>query len=245
MKGGHLPGFPEVVPMTLTVFFRMAAMTLLMTGSIPASAQENTPGMTVDGMQLISDDNNLLVYALPGINFDEYERIYLDEAYVAFKKHWQDQQTDQAANRLNVDDMARIKIELRSLFREVFSRALEESGYQLTTEPADDVLQIKPAIINLDIVKAEEQPASRTYSFSESGGEITLYLELYDSSSGDIIARVIDGTRDRQTGYFRWQNHISNRAAAGRILQVWANKLKDGLDGARTATPGTDEIQTR
>jgi hypothetical protein len=44
----------------------------------------------------------------------------------------------------------------------------------------------------------------------------------------------MDRQKDRQTGYIRWQNRISNRAAAERILQSWANVLKEGLDDARS-----------
>ena len=112
-------------------------------------------------------------------------------------------------------------------------------------EPAADVLRIKPAITNLEIVKLAKQPGSHLYSFSEREGNMTLYLELYDSISGDIVARVIDRKGDRQTGYIQWQNRVSNRAAANRILQVWANSLKQGLDQAHTTAPGAGGIQVR
>ncbi len=62
---------------------------------------------------------------------------------------------------------------------------------------------------------------------------MTLYLELHDSVTDDLIAKAMDLQTDRQTGYFQWQNRVTNRAAANRILQVWANVLKEGLDEAR------------
>ena len=129
--------------------------------------------------------------------------------------------------------MSRIRSELSSLFREVFSKTLIEGGYQLVTERDHDVLLIKPAIINLDITAADTNSANRTQSFSETAGEMTLYLELYDSVTDDLIAKALDRQMDRRTGFFQWQNHVSNRAAANRILQVWANVLKEGLDDAR------------
>ena len=129
--------------------------------------------------------------------------------------------------------MAKMKTELSSLFRNVFSKTLEQGGYELVTERAEDVLLIKPAIINLDIIAPDTMPADNSRSYTESAGEMTLYLELYDSLSDDLIAKAMDRKIDRQTGYFRWQNNVTNRAAANRILQVWANVLKEGLDTAR------------
>jgi hypothetical protein len=130
--------------------------------------------------------------------------------------------------------MARMKLELSSLFREVFSRTLEKGGYELVSERAEDVLLLKPAIINLDVVAPDTMDANRGNSYSETTGEMTLYLELYDSVTDDLIAKALDRKIDRQTGYFQWQNRVTNRAAANRILQVWANVLKEGLDEARS-----------
>ena len=135
-------------------------------------------------------------------------------------------------HRINADDMAKIKAELSSLFQDVFTKTLQESGYELATERAEDVLMIKPAIINLDLIAPDTTSAGSTHSYSESAGEMTLYLELYDSVTNDLIAKALDRKKDRQTGYFKWQDRISNRAAANRILQVWANVLKEGLDEA-------------
>ena len=129
--------------------------------------------------------------------------------------------------------MGKIKAELALLFRDVFTKTMEDGGYELVTERAEDVLLVKPAIINLDVVAPDTRSAVNAQTYSESAGEITLYLELYDSLTDDLIAKALDRQEDRQTGYFQWQNRVSNRAAANRILQVWADVLKEGLDEAR------------
>jgi hypothetical protein len=133
--------------------------------------------------------------------------------------------------------MLKIKAELAELFYDVFTKTLEEGGYELVTSKDDDVLLIKPAIINLDIVAPAAKSTGNTHTYSESAGEMTLYLELYDSVSGALIAKAMDRQKDRQTGYFKWQNKVANRAAANRILQAWADVLKEGLDEARATGP--------
>lgn len=201
-------------------------------------ASDNLPPKTFEGLELVIDDGFSSVYIEPGLNLTQYKRVYLDDAYVAFKKDWQRNQNQSSANRISASDMDKIKAELGLLFREVFSQTLQDNGYQLTTDVAKDVLQIKPAIINLNVVSPVGKAGSNVVTYSESAGEMTLYLELYDSLSGDILARAIDRKQDRQTAYFMWQNRVSNRAAARRILQVWANTLSQGLDKARdVSTP--------
>ena len=106
-------------------------------------------------------------------------------------------------------------------------------------ESGEDVLQIKPAIIGLDIVAPEHGAPGISRTYSETAGEMTLYMELYDSVSGAMLAKALDRKEDRRTGYFEWQNRVTNRAAANRILKVWANVLKEGLDDARASTLST------
>ena len=196
-------------------------------------AQEDVPEVTVDGLHLVENTNLAMVYAQPGVDLSQYRRIYLADAYIAFKKNWRRDQNRSVTNKVSTNDMTKIMAELSLLFRDVFTATLQEGGYELVNERAEDVLIIKPAIINLDVIAPDTMSAGNTHSYSETAGEMTLYLELYDSITDDLIAKALDRQKDRQTGHFQWQNRVSNRAAANRILQVWANVLKEGLDEAR------------
>ena len=208
------------------------AIALLLSVSGLSAAKVEIPEVTADGLQHVRDSKLALVYAQPGVDFGQYQRIYLADTYVAFKKNWQRSQNRSGSQRVSVSDMEKIKTEMATLFRQVFTETLEESGYELVTERAEDVLIIRPAIINLYIV-APDVSTGISHSYSESAGEMTLYLELSDSVSDDVIAKAYDRKLDRETGYFKWRNRGTNRAAARRILKVWANVLKEGLDEAR------------
>lgn len=210
----------------------LAVVSLVIMGK-HAVAEDQISSVTVDGLQLIKDTNLSLVYAQPGFDLSQYDKIYLSDVYVAFKKNWKRNQNRNSPHKITSDDMAKIKAELSLLFHDVFSKTLEESGYVLVTEKAGNVLLLKPAIINLDIVAPDNRRAGIVHTYAESAGEMTLYLELYDSLTGDLIAKALDRKIDRETGYFEWQNRVKNRAAAKRILQEWARVLKDGLDEAR------------
>ena len=215
----------------LTAF--LASFSLLITVS-SAYAKEELPQTTIEGLERVEDSKLALVYVEPGADFSQYSRIYMVDTYIAFKKSWRrDQNRSANPHKISSNDMDKMKAELAGLFGDIFTEVLEQGGYELVSERADDVLIIKPAIINLDIAAPDGLSSNDTRTYSESPGEMTLYLELFDSVTGDLIAKAMDLQTDRDTGYFQWQTRVTNRAAANRILTVWANVLKDGLDKAR------------
>lgn len=224
------------------MIFRTPVQLLMITSFLMisglSSAQDRSE-FTIEGLQLVEDSNLALVYAQTDVDWGQYSKIYLDDAYIAFKKNWQRDYNRDHLDKISADDMTKIKMELSGLFRDVFTETLEEGGYELVLETGEDVLQIKPAIIGLDIVAPENGSPGVSRTYSETAGEMTLYMELYDSVSGAMLAKALDRKEDRRTGYFEWQNRVTNRAAANRILKVWANVLKEGLDDARASTPST------
>jgi hypothetical protein len=75
---------------------------------------------------------------------------------------------------------------------------------------------------------------NRTYT--TSAGQMTLVLELVDATTGDVLARVVDSQQDFDTARMQWTNSVTNRAAADRILRMWAKRLREGLDRIREAS---------
>jgi len=216
----------------LTVIFALATIS-------PASAKKSLPAVNDEGMELVKDSELAVVYADPGADLSIYNRIWLQDATVAFKKNWQRDQN--RSNRLKVQtkDMERIQEDVATLFREVFTEELLDGGYELAEEIGDDVLLVNPAIVDLDVISPDIQRAGRTNSYSESAGEMTLNLELFDSLTGDKIAKATDRKRDYRHGYVEWRTSVSNRSDARRMMTSWAKALRSALDEAKSATTTT------
>ena len=225
--------------MKFNTFAKSASIAFLLAASGVYAAIDKLPEVTVDGLHHLSDTELAIVYAEPGIDLGQYEKIFLAEAHVAFKKNWQRDQN--RGNRLKVrtEDMERIQEDVATLFREVFTEELLDGGYELAEEIGDDVLLVKPAIVDLDVTAPDIQRAGRTNSYSESAGEMTLNLELFDSLTGDKIAKATDRKRDYRRGYAEWRTSVSNRSDARRMMTSWAKALRSALDEARSATPAT------
>jgi len=212
------------------------ALVLAIASLSSAWAKENLPAVNDEGMELVKDTDLATVYADPGADLGIYNRIWLQDATVAFKKNWQRDQNRSDPFKVQSKDMERIQNDVATLFREVFTRELLDGAYELVEEMGADVLIVKPAIVDLDVIAPDIQRASHSSSYSESAGEMTLNLELFDSVTNDKIARATDRKRDYRSGYFEYRTSVSNRADASRMMASWAKSLRSTLDEARSAT---------
>ena len=109
------------------MIFRAPIQLVLLTSLLIISglgiAQERSE-FTIEGLQLVEDSNLALVYAQPDVDWSQYSKIYLDDAYIAFKKNWQRNYNKDHPDRISADDMTKIKMELSGLFRDVFTQTL-------------------------------------------------------------------------------------------------------------------------
>jgi hypothetical protein len=198
------------------------------------------PEFTVDGLKRVPNPESLaVVYVEPGANLAQYNRVYITELHVAFKKNWRRDQNRGAvglSSKVSTSDMDRIKKDVAELFMEVFKEELAAGGYELAHERAEDVLLVKPAIIDLDVNAPDIKSAGRSRTYTESAGSMTLVIELYDSETDDLLAKAMDSRADRNSAFMQWQTGPANRAAGKRMMKPWAEALRGGLDRARNET---------
>jgi hypothetical protein len=222
----------------MKIFLITLSLLALVTAPITAIAKKKNevPEYTVEGLKLVPNTKEIaLVWAEPGIDLTQYGRVYLVEPIVAFKKNWQRDQNRGTLKKVNTRDMERIKAGVSELFMEVFTEELESGGYVLANERAEDVLIVKPAIVDLYINAPDIQSSSSTRSYSTSAGSMTLYLELSDSETDDLLVKAMDPTYDRDNAFMHWQTGPANRAAAKRMMKPWAQALRGALDEAHAS----------
>ncbi|HEX5787861.1 MAG TPA: DUF3313 family protein [Woeseiaceae bacterium] len=200
-----------------------------------ASAKDAPPESTPDGLKLVESKDIDALYVQEGATLAPYKRIYLVDCAVAFRKDWEEEYNRNVvglSRRVSDKDMQRIQAALAEEFRTVFTKELEESGYEVTTDLASDVLIVRPAIVNLDPVAPDLQTSGMSYTIVQSAGAMTLYAELYDGGTNAKIAMVMDARADPD-GFAERASRVTNKAAADRMLRHWAKRLVKGLDTAK------------
>ena len=200
--------------------------------------EQEWPEVTEDGLHRVHDSKMAIVYAEPGADLAPYSQVIIEEPTVAFKKNWARDQRSRSASKMSTSarvNTTRIKKDLAAEFETVFAEALNSGGYEVVTEAADNVLLIRPAIVDLDITAPETHGSGRSNSYTRSAGEMTLYIELFDSVTGDLIAKALDRKIDNpnDAGFYTWANSQTNKAAAKKILSAWADILLNALNEAR------------
>lgn len=205
----------------------------------PAVAKkEQLPEVDKDGLHLLKDTKVAVAYAKPGASLEPYTKLKILDCFVDFKKDWE---RDYNMNQLGLEgrvtdkDAEAIKDGLAAEFKKVFTDELTKKGFEVVDDVGPEVLLLRPALINVDVVAPDIMRAQMERTWIQSAGEMTLYMELYDSATSTLLARVVDPQAD--DGAFAQQaNRATNKAAADRILRSWAELLATHLKEVKHET---------
>ena len=223
----------KVVMRTFEKLAMLGVSLLLVAGfAASASAKKNElPQTTEDGMELVKHTEMRAVYRMPDASLEPYSKVILLDCYVAFEKHWQrnyNRQELSLQSRITDKDMEQMKSVVAEEFVEEFTKVLNKRGHEVVTDAAEDVLILRPAIINLEVTAPGKVTAGRSREFVSSAGAMTLYMEVYDSVSGAKLGKVLDPRASTLAGG-QIANKTTNIAAADRQLRQWAEILADHL----------------
>jgi len=211
----------------------------LLVAVAPATLAEDKAKDKADTAQERTFDNLVAVegaavnmaFIDPDADFSVFKRVAILEPLVAFRSNWQRDQNRSRSRNVSARDMERIKDDVATQFERVFAERLEAAGYEVVEVGGDDVLVLRPAIIDLDITAPDTRSAGRSRNFTASTGAATLYMQLFDSVSGDIIGRAADRSVVRRGGgNISWSNSVTNTADARRMFGSWADTLIAFLD---------------
>ncbi len=208
----------------------MFSTAIIFLTALPVLAEE-APELTFDGLVPVEGAAVGMAYIDPDADFSVYSRVAILDLHVAFRSNWQRNQNRQRGRRVSNSDMERIKADVANLFRDVFIETLEaDDGFEVVTGAAEDVLLLRPAIIDLDITAPDRNTAGRSRTYTASTGSATLYIELFDSMTSAIIGRAADNQRARRAGgTLSWSNRVTNQADARRMFRGWAQQLREFL----------------
>ena len=214
-----------------------------------ASAQEPPPPMevqtgpdaevTVDGLHRVDNALMALAYVKPDMNLQGYTRFMLDPVSVAYQKDPHGRRTSMGGVGQENFALAPYQMDnLKTWFQEeVVGVLTEDEGYELVDAPAPDVLRIATALLDLVIKVPTQQTAAPTRAVTRSFGEVTLIVELRDSESGEILARVADRrdpTGSSMDENFSYVSPSYVQADMRELFKFWAGIMRARLDEVTT-----------
>ena len=202
----------------------------LPSGTLLASEQEPAP-LTFDNLVPVEGGRMQSSFLDPQADFSVFRRVAILNPAIAFRSNWQRDQNRSRSRNVSRRDMERIKEAAARLFQQVFSERLEAAGYTVTEEAGEDVLILRPAIIDLDVSAPDTRTPGMSQTFTTTSAAANLYIELFDGLTGDIVGRAMDRQVVRNAGgHLSWSNSVTNIADARRMFGHWADILVSFLD---------------
>jgi hypothetical protein len=215
---------------------------LIHTTSGCASDGDASTDVTVDGLQRLDRTRFEDAWVKPDAAFATYTKVYLAAPDVSYRRPPRSSgyASPPAPSNfaLNESQMATFKRYLVEAFEEELSKS---ERYQVSASPGPDVLLIEPSVIDLVVEVPTARAPGRNNVYSTSTADITLMMELRDSESREILARVADRKQARHAGKslneLSWSNSVSDSDAVRRVFSRWARILREQLDRAHTLAP--------
>ena len=200
--------------------------------TVQAADDDWPPKVTSDGLNLVEGTKAAALWVKDGADFSEYHSVMIVDVGVGFVKNWRrDYNRDEIAldRKVSKSDAEKIKQRVADEFKAVFKQELNKAGYivfDYDIKLADeDILVLRPAIMDLDVTAPDTGSMSRGNTFTAGVGGMTLYMEFYDSVTSSILGRVVDRQNGRSDGMMRIANQVTNKAEADLMFRKWTGLL--------------------
>ena len=219
-------------------FFYLAllAATVALAPAFAADMKDLEAAMGAEGLQPVKSKDMDMVYTRPGATLAGYNKVMLDPVEVSFSKSWDPKRTGSNLP-LGADEREKIRTGVAKITQEQFAKQLQaKNGYPIVNAAGPDVLRAKARVLNLYVNAPDAGSVGRTRTYTLSAGEATLFLELFDSETGQILARVIDRRESRNNNMVMLANPVSNAFEAEALAAQWAAVLRKAMDKAHAAS---------
>lgn len=203
---------------------------LLLACAMAPPTVETGPGaeVTHDGLHRVDHPRRFQrVWVKPGARLDGYSKILTVDAGIHYTR---EPKSTRDEFPLTEKQLANLREGLREAIEDDLAR---DGRWSLVKQRGPDVIALRVALIDV-FLTAPPEGGGRDRSYGSSAGAATLVVEVFDSESLEILARIAD-RRVAERDSSSWRNDaITNRAAAKELFVKWARRLGDALEFAQS-----------
>lgn len=197
----------------------------------------------IDGMTAAQWSDIDSLYTRGEVDLGAFRSVFLEPVSVNMRDRWlreQNRQRLSPQDRIRPEDEAQIRKELSEDLRARFTSALSQAGFVVADAAGPGTLTVKPTLLQVDVFDPNlsyRQSARRSTIPSLQAGsnqiatDMTLQLELFDGDSQSALVIAQDRLQARKVTSNIGLD-ITDRAANAVILDRWAAKLVQALNGA-------------
>lgn len=183
--------------------------------------------VTFDGLHRVDHAGFAAVWVKPGAALARYSKILPVKADFHYRA------VPGKARRSAGEDFEvpeRRRDQFEKIVVEAFGKELAKSKYyEITQEPGPDVLRLVGALYDV-VSHVPPERGERGNTFVSSIGEATLVLELHDSESNEILARVMERRTALPPRELTYSSSVTTASEVRKMIARWARTLREQLD---------------
>lgn len=208
--------------------------------SVASAYESRIDSAAVEGLTKVEWEDVDTLYMREGASVSGFKTVLIHTPTVSFRDQWLRQQNrmhPSPQERVRPEDVEKIEEEIATDLIERFSRELVQAGFTVTDTVAEGVLELSPAIVDLDVFapnlsyRQSGRRVSRSsmqVNTAELANEMILQLRMVDGGSGALIGVAEDRLQSRRVTS-NIGNDITDRAATAVTMDRWAAKLVKAL----------------
>jgi len=223
----------------------MLALTLL---AGPAIAADGPGAAAAASEGLVAVQSRQLdeVYVRPNADLSSYRKVIVDQGKAELRKNWLKDTNSQRtpARWITPSDAKEITDEAATSLAPAVADVFKRHGYEIASAPGPGVLRLSPSVTDLYVNAPYFPTPGIQKSNVRDAGEAMLSLDVRDSVSGMLLARIIDrstaqevrapATAAGQLGANQ-ANGVTNRFWFEALYRQWADYCSKVIGAAPAA----------
>jgi len=188
--------------------------------------------VTHDGLVRVQKSVVDAAWVTPDFDLTPYKKLMIVSQGVSFRK-LKPVSDFQARSESQFPVKEENKKQLNDILKEAFTKELSTlKRYQIVNAPGPDTLLLVGTVID---VVSRIPPDVNSATFGRGGvyltsvGEATLVIELRDSESGEVLARIAD-RRAAESAFAFEVNNVTAWSEVRRLASSWASLLRKRLE---------------
>jgi len=224
--------------MRLNALLVLAALTIVAT-VLPITSPAADQGPP-DGLVPVRSFYLDQLYVRPDSDLAGYRKVVIDPVQIAFRSDWNQSEQDYKGKtrRLLAHDVEAIAEDMTATLQRSVEEAFKARGFEIVAAAGPGVLRLTASAEDLYVNAPDETPPGQTRYLTKDAGEATLILQARDSSSGQLLARVVDHRISRESAGvqprdLRRTTNVASNFWFDETFRRWATDCAKAFEAAK------------
>lgn len=183
--------------------------------------------VTFDGLHRVNKSKLDKVWVKPEIDLSQYDAVMFESAGIHYRGVKNYSRVDRSAQEFPLSDRQKLQLEeaVRETFRSEFKKF---DKFVVTDKPGRGTLKVKLGLIDV-VSRVPPEPMGRGNIYISDLGQAMLVVEVYDSITDEIFARIADEKNVEPVVMLK-SSPGTNLQEVRRSVRRWGSTIRKAMD---------------